>query len=65
MKPEQFFIHKLNTIVGGNIIDTFQDETGFYFQTEEDEKWYKLSFHSADKEKVCEIEGIEKPEFNF
>lgn len=48
MKSEEFFLHKLQSLIDQKIKTTFQDETGYYIQLS-DGKWKKLSFVDTEK----------------
>lgn len=72
MKSEEFFLHKLQSLIDQKIKTTFQDETGYYIQLS-DGKWKKLSFVDTEKNIDQYIEQVDiqyinelyKKSFNF
>lgn len=56
MNNDQFFQHKLETIFGQEITQTYQDETGYYVQI--NHEWYLISKEPVNQKTSTKIDKM-------
>ena len=56
MNNDQFLLHKLENIFDVEISRSYEDETGYYVQI--NDEWKKISYENIDKKTTSKIEKM-------